>query len=467
LPRCVPSNAFEGRRVAPDTEDGSRLLVALAPLGDRPNPSRFPPHPMRAFILGFLLAVVVSTACADTGAASTFVQVRNRQFVAPGGEVLKLRGTSLGTWLLPEGYMLKFRDKKTSGPWQIEAMVAELIGDQAAAHFWRAWWDNFITRDDIQFLKRAGFNHVRVPFNWRLFVTARPPYRMEGPGWELLDRAVNWCREAGLYVLLDMHGAPGGQTGTQIDDSRGYPFLFIDEESQQLTVDLWREIARRYRDETVVLGYEPLNEPIGHMFDTERLNPRLAPLYQRIIAAIREVDPHHIVFLGGAQWNTNFEILPPPTDPNIAYTFHTYWTPGTDVSVIERYLRIAWEHKVPLHLGESGENTDEWVAGFRRTLEENGIGWCFWTYKRMAGTKHPHSSILSIPDPVGWDKIVDYAMGPRLNPEEIRQHRPPLDQAAASLRGLLENIRFEKNTLNPGYLRALGLDPAAVTKPAP
>ncbi len=413
-------------------------------------------------LLVFLLALVSLNAAEPLA----FVQIRDRKFVAPNGEPLKLRGINLGSWLLPEGYMLKFK-KRTSGPWQLENMIAELVGDQAAARFWREWWDNFITLDDIRFLKRAGFNSVRLPLNWRLFVTPRPPYRFEGPGWELVERLIGWCRVEGLYVVIDLHGAPGGQTGTQIDDSHGYPFLFLDAESQQITIDLWRELAKRYRNEPTVLGYDLLNEPIGHMFDTARLNPLLGPLYDRLVAAVREVDPHHIIFLAGAQWNTNFEILTPPKVPNIAYTFHTYWTPGTDVSVIERYLRVAWEHQVPLWLGESGENTDAWVEGFRRTLDDNNIGWCFWSYKRMAGTNHPAASVVSIADPAGWDKIVAYAMGPRLTMDEIRQHRPPLNEAAASLRGLLDNIRLGKTTPNPGYLRALGLNPDVSTKPVP
>ena len=62
-------------------------------------------------------------------------------------------------------------------------------------------------------------------------------------GLRLPGRLVTWCKAEGLYVVLDMHGAPGGQTGDNIDDSWGFPFLFESQESQQLTVDLWAFLA--------------------------------------------------------------------------------------------------------------------------------------------------------------------------------------------------------------------------------
>ena len=88
----------------------------------------------------------------------------------------------------------------------------------------------------MRFLKGAGFNHVRVSYNWRLFVTETESRTLQGVGYACLDRVVSWCKAEGLYVVLDMHGAPGGQTGDNIDDSWGYPFLFESPESQELTI---------------------------------------------------------------------------------------------------------------------------------------------------------------------------------------------------------------------------------------
>ena len=117
-----------------------------------------------------------------------------------------------------------------------------------------------------------------------------------------------WCRDNGLYLILDMHDAPGGQTGDNIDDSYGYPWLFESERSQQLFCDIWRSIAERYKDETTILGYELINEPIAPYFENmDELNGKLEALHKRAVKAIREVDTNHIILLGGAQWYGNFK----------------------------------------------------------------------------------------------------------------------------------------------------------------
>jgi len=95
-----------------------------------------------------------------------------------------------------------------------------------------AFYERFVTQEDARFLKQAGFNHVRASFNWRLSVTEGEPRRLEGVGYDCLDRLVQWCRAEGLYVILDRHGAPGGQTGDNVDDRWGYPFLYECPESQ-------------------------------------------------------------------------------------------------------------------------------------------------------------------------------------------------------------------------------------------
>src|SRR5438132_10434642 len=206
----------------------------------------------------YLLAVMLLGLLPSiTGGQTRFVVTRGKELVSPNGKPLLLKGINLGNWLLPEGYMFKF--KTTNSPRLIQTAISELVGEDEARRFWKTYRDNYITRADISFIKQSGFNSVRVPFSYRLFVSDS---RLEGPGYELLDRVVDWCRRDGLYVILDMHAAPGGQTGDNIDDSFGYPFLFERRESQELTVSLWRKLAARYRDQPAVIGYDLLNEPI-------------------------------------------------------------------------------------------------------------------------------------------------------------------------------------------------------------
>src|SRR5947209_1031651 len=398
-----------------------------------------------------LLAVMLLCLCtAGADARSKFVTTRGKELVTPDGRPLLLRGIGIGNWLLPEGYMFKF--KSANSPRLIQAVINELVGEDEAHRFWKAYRDTYITEDDIRFIKQSGFNSVRIPFDYRLFVTDDEPRRLEGIGYELLDRVVGWSRKEGLYVILDMHAAPGGQTGDNIDDSWGYPFLFESAESQELTVRIWRKIAERYRDEPTVVGYDLLNEPIPHFFDTSYFNPKLEPLYRKIVVGIREVDKNHIVFLGGAQWDTNFKVFGPPFDDKAVYTFHKYWMP-VNQQAVEEYVAFRDRYNVPVWLGESGENTDEWITSFRELLERNNIGWCFWPYKKMDAA----SCVASINTPPEWDSIIAFADRPRTTFEEIRKNRPPKEKIEKALAGYLTQTKFANCKINRGNLNALGL----------
>ncbi|HEV8135088.1 MAG TPA: hypothetical protein VGP85_10445, partial [Pyrinomonadaceae bacterium] len=120
------------------------------------------------------LALCLSFLITSTTRAQ-FVSTRGKQFIAPDGKPLLLRGTNLGNWLLPEGYMFKF--KSANSPRLIETVINQLVGEDEARRFWKNYRDNYITRDDIHFLKQSGFNSVRVPFNYRLFVSKDDPQR--------------------------------------------------------------------------------------------------------------------------------------------------------------------------------------------------------------------------------------------------------------------------------------------------
>jgi hypothetical protein len=112
-------------------------------------------------------------------------------------------------------------------------------------------------------------------------------------------------------------------------------------------------------------------------------------------------------------------------------------------------------YNVPIWLGESGENTDEWIQQFRSLLDKDGIGWCFWPYKKMNST----SCMVSIPKPEHWDEIVAFAKLPQTtaNAEKLVASRPPMEHCRGALESLLENVPFASCRVNQGYLKALGL----------
>jgi len=392
-------------------------------------------------VMRLLVALLLILGLTVPAGADTLVRIEGKNFIAPDGSTLHLKGISLGNWLMPEGYMFKFEVAKA--PRQIFAAFDRLLGQERAAAFWKQYRDSYIARDDIEFIKSAGFNMVRIPLHYRLFMT--DDGTMTGDGWALLDRVLGWVKEAGLYAIVDIHAAPGGQTGINHDDGPGYPLMFYVPRDRTLTVRLWRAIAERYRGRPEVLGYDLLNEPIAPYHDVATLNQRLEPFYKRTTAAIREVDPDRIVILAGGQWSSSFEMFGPPFAKNLAYTYHSFWA-STKRDSIQRHLNFANRYNVPLFLGETGELTDEWNARFRTLHELHGIGWSFWTYKNL----DTPSTVVSIPRPAGWDQIVAYADGKRAD-------KPAAELVDRAVAEYLDGIKFSNGTIRWSYLASLGL----------
>lgn len=394
-----------------------------------------------------LLFVVVNLS-----AQQKFITTKGKEIIGANGRPFLIRGTNLGNWLVPEGYMFKFN--KTSSARLINEMLLELIGPDETKIFWKKYLANYITAADIHWLKSTGINSIRVPFNYRLFTTE--DYmggEGEARGFALLDKVIGWCKKEGLYVLLDMHCAPGGQTGDNIDDSYAYPFLYESRESRALTINIWRRIASRYKNETTVMGYDLLNEPIPHFADTAKFNSMLEPLYKEITKAIREVDKNHILFLGGAQWDSNFKIFGKPFDSKLVYTFHKYWT-DTTTAVIQDYIDFRNKYTVPVYCGETGENTNDWVRGFKNTLEKNNIGWHYWPYKKLDSDR----GFVTFKMSPHYGQVIQFADTTRSNFDEIRKVRPTnATEIKMALDGFLNNCTFSNSIINKEYIKALGL----------
>jgi endoglucanase len=380
-----------------------------------------------------------------------FIYTEGKNVMLPDGMPFIMRGTNLGNWLVPEGYMFKLRD--VNSPRLINQTLNELIGPAATDSFWTTYLNNYITEGDIHYLKSIGVNSIRVPFNYRLFTNEHYLGQSNSShGFELLDRLINWCKKEQLYVLLDMHCAPGGQTGDNIDDGSGYPFLFESEKDQQLTADIWKRIAARYSNEPIIIGYDLLNEPIATYFDASHFNPKLEGVYKKITAAIRQVDKNHLIFLGGAQWDSNFEPFGKPFDSKLVYTFHKYWTSPTQ-EVVQPYIDFSNKYNVPIYCGETGENTNEWIDSFRTTLEQAKIGWHFWPYKKMDDKR----CFVQFTRPAAYDSIIHYAETPKKSFADIRKYRPQnIQQIKQALNDYLQQCRFENCAPNTGYIKALG-----------
>ncbi|WP_405770738.1 glycoside hydrolase family 5 protein [Streptomyces sp. NBC_00080] len=370
-----------------------------------------------------------------------FLRAADGRIVDGTGNPVLLRGVGLGNWLLPEGYMWKFTPSAAAqSPREIEALFESLVGTTRADEFWQRFRQVFVNEDDIARIRAEGMNHVRLPINSRVVMDDDGALVEEG--FALIDQLIEWCRTHRLWVVLDLHGAPGGQTGTNIDDSpRGIPELFTEPRYRELTIRLWRAIAERYRDEPVVAAYDLLNEPLPNEYQHRHADD-LAALYIDLTKAIREIDQNHLLCYEGTHWATNWSIFTEVWDPNSMLQFHRYWSPP-DRPGIQRFIDTGRRLGLPVYMGEGGENNLAWLQTAFQLYEDCGIGWNFWPWKKIDTLTSP----CSVDAPAGWADILAHAAGSAPQPHP--------DQAWDTLTALLDVMPIARCTYRPEVIRAL------------
>ena len=224
-------------------------------------------------------------------------------------------------------------------------------------------------------------------------------------GFTIIDELLQWCEENEVYLILDLHAAPGGQGANAAisDYNSDLPSLWESDLNKNKTIALWKKLAERYKDEEWIGGYDLLNEVNWEM---ENDNEELLNLYKDITTEIRAVDNNHIIFIEGNGFANDFNGLTPPWDDNMVYSFHKYWSENTTES-IQWVLDIREENNVPLWMGEAGENSNVWFTDAIELFETNDIGWSWWPMKRIETIVGPYS--IDFTD--GYKKILSYWRG--------------------------------------------------------
>lgn len=325
-----------------------------------------------------------------------FVQIYGDDFVVNGKPIL-LRGYALGSWMNLEHFMVGMPGTNE----MIIQAFAEVYGDENAEIFFDTFREVFVQDEDIAFLKGMGTNSVRIPFGYHHFIDDRNPDVFLEKGFDALGRVVKLCEKHGIYVILDLHSSPGAQNNDwHSDNITGQSLFWKYRCFQDQVVELWRELARRYRDNPWIAGYDVLNEPT-YGLTKEEFNG----FYDRVTSAIREQDRDHILFLEGDDFGRSFELFDPPTDSQITYAIHYYpfvleddiLDPQLDdkrrmeifEEIFYRQLRARERFHRPIWCGESGypilEGQEEFYAKLITTnihlCELNNISWSLWTYK--------------------------------------------------------------------------------------
>lgn len=329
-----------------------------------------------------------------------FIHRDNKKIVDGNGNEVLLKGMGLGNWLVQEGYMMQ-TSAFANAQWQIRAKISALIGETNTETFYQTFRDNYIKKADIDSLKKWGFNSVRLPMHYNLFATNTNPPTFLNTGFDIIDSLLSWCEQNEIYLILDMHAAPGGQSDEPISDyNPANPSLWESGSNKDLLVMIWRKIAERYKDKTWIGGYDLINEP---KWDLQPNNQPLRDLYIRLTDTIRTVDNNHILFIEGNWFATDFGGLTPPWDENMAYSFHKYWN-GNSQSSIQYLVDLRNSTNIPLWLGETGENSNQWFVECIELMKTNNIGWAWWPHKKISSISGP----LSIPLLPAYQSLLNY-----------------------------------------------------------
>ena len=383
--------------------------------------------------------IIISILVSGLTFAQGFLHNMNGEVVDGSGEPILLRGFGLGGWLVPEGYMLHNQAwiEGFESPTDIENHVIDLIGQDEANDFWELYRANYVAQADIDQIAEWGFNHIRLPFHYKQFHDSTGT---ETPiGYSIVDELITWCEPHNIYIILDMHCAPGAQNGGPISDSDGIARLWLEDSYKELTIQIWKEIATYYADHTLIAGYDLINEPV---LPSSVSLEEFKQLYVDITEAIREVDNNHLIWIEGNWYGTDFAGLTPPWDDNMGYSFHKYWG-QTDISTIQSYINMRNNYGVPLWMGESGENSNHWYYEVFKLLEENNIGWNFWTHKKVDKITSPYSALVT----PQYQVIIDYLRG------EIAQPDPNI--AGMGLTSFANSLKIENCITRPGVIASL------------
>lgn len=389
------------------------------------------------------LVLTILFALLQTRANAQFLAVSGKKIInsSTNQEVI-LNAVNFGNWMVMEGYMMNSSNQAPDQhTWKKK--LTTLIGSTNTNTFYNAWLANHVTQADINEIKAWGFNAVRVPLHYEYFVNAGTPDVWNDQGFILLDNLISWCTTAEIYVIIDLHAAPGGQSNNAISDyDNTKPSLWESETNKTKTVELWKKLSERYKSEPWVAGYDLINEPAWDLPG----GVALRDIYGRITNAIRGNGDNHILFIEGNWYANDFTGLTPAWDANMVYTFHKYWSDASSEE-IKWITDFRNAQNRPIWCGEHGENSNEHFTKIVETYRANGIGFSWWPMKKF-------QSINDFADakfPAGYTNLLNYLGGtnPTLNPTT----------AFNTLMQLAENLKLENCTVQTEVLRSIFTQP--------
>ena len=397
-----------------------------------------------------LALLLVFVGISVSASAQSFLHAAGPKILNASNQEVLLNGVNLGGWAVQEGYIIKpgwpgINGKQTQGTVK-QTLYNFGMSDAAVETFYQNYRNNFITRADIDYIASKGFNCVRLPLHYDLFLTpsqravrnavlrgttSYSSYVNSLTNWyngnqlfvdqanmeayRMIDNVLNWCAANNMYVILDLHAAPSaqGNDANIADAIQGYD-LWTRPVYQNITDRLWATIAQRYKNDARVAMYDLINEPNQKDNAPAPSNQQIHDLLQRLINTVRAQGDQHLLLLEGNGFGNDYNYMEKRTftnTANLVYNSHRYSgdtylldngvnsTGGGPNSLrfIGTMKQFRIDNDVPIWVGETGENTDTWMRDAARNLNSVGIGWCHWTYKRFENSNN--AAMLRINSP--------------------------------------------------------------------
>ena len=337
-----------------------------------------------------------------SAASEHWLRVKGDQIVNQKGETVLLRGFGLGGML----HMENFIDGYAANEESMREGLLKVLGEKKYNLYFDTFYRSYFTEPDAEYIHSMGLNLVRIPINYHLFEDDMNPGVIKESAFQYLDQVIDLCAKHQIYTIIDLHAFPGSQSQHWHSDNPTHIASFwIHKDFQDRALHLWEVIARRYKDQPWVAGYDLMNEP------ADPLGERVFPYFKRMRDAVRKVDPNHILFLEGDKYATDFSKFTEVWD-NVVYTNHDYAVPGFifgedypgttrgkfyDKDTLERdFLKkceFMFSHHVPLWVGEFGPvytgdpKKDEMRYQILKDqlayYNKYKVSWCIWLYKDM------------------------------------------------------------------------------------
>ena len=388
------------------------------------------------YLLFFIPVVILFSASSVKGDVKSpvnenWLKVSGDQIVNQKGDTVVLRGFGLGGML----HMEHFIDGYSGNEEAMREGLLEILGQKKYDLFFDEFLKSYFTEPDAKYIHSLGLNLIRIPINYHLFEDDMNPRVIKMEAFEHLDRVINLCAKYQIYTIIDLHALPGFQNQHWHSDNPTHVALFWKHQDfQDRALLLWEVIARRYKDQPWVAGYDLINEP------ADPTGKRVFPYYKRLRDAIRKIDPRHILFIEGNTYAKDFSPFTEVWD-NVVYTNHDYARPGfggdypgmidgryVDKKALEQdFLEkstFMLDHHVPIWVGEFGplytgipEEDETRYQVLKDQLDYFNTykaSWCIWLYKDMGLHAIMHqkdetpymkivSSFLSKKDSLGAD----------------------------------------------------------------